>query len=132
MDKFNAAVSGNAEAEKAFHLQRAKFLEAEAEAEAKKQAKKQAEDFKSSPEFGMKILKKAEKKVPAPFLGQLIDGAELEGGGQLLRTSLALGYLLHKHIKIEKIRAGRGRGAGLKNQHLACVDGLYRLVNNYG
>lgn len=46
-----------------------------------------------------------------------IDGSVLEGGGQILRLSMAFSTLLRKPIKISKIRAGRSKG-GLRPQHL--------------
>ncbi len=49
-----------------------------------------------------------------------IDGSYGEGGGQVLRTSLALSALLSRDVHIENIRAGRPR-PGLAAQHLACV-----------
>lgn len=49
-----------------------------------------------------------------------IDGSYGEGGGQVLRTSLALSALLGREIRIEGIRAGRPR-PGLAAQHLAGV-----------
>ena len=49
-----------------------------------------------------------------------IDGAFGEGGGQILRTSLALSLLTGRPFVIERIRAGRRR-PGLRHQHLTCV-----------
>ncbi len=49
-----------------------------------------------------------------------IDGSFGEGGGQILRTSLALSLVTGKPFRIEKIRAGRKR-PGLLNQHLTAV-----------
>ena len=46
-----------------------------------------------------------------------IDGAQGEGGGQILRTSLALSALCGKPIAIENIRAKRNK-PGLLRQHL--------------
>ncbi|TAK01187.1 MAG: RNA 3'-terminal phosphate cyclase [Candidatus Manganitrophaceae bacterium] len=50
-----------------------------------------------------------------------IDGSYQEGGGQILRTALALSLVTHTPIRIEKIRAGRKR-PGLMRQHLAAVN----------
>ena len=49
-----------------------------------------------------------------------IDGSRGEGGGQVLRTSLALSLVTGKPFTIKKIRARRKK-PGLKRQHLACV-----------
>ncbi|MGH9801267.1 MAG: RNA 3'-terminal phosphate cyclase, partial [Blastocatellia bacterium] len=46
-----------------------------------------------------------------------IDGSIGEGGGQILRSSLALSLITGKAFRIEKIRAGR-RTPGLLRQHL--------------
>jgi RNA 3'-terminal phosphate cyclase (ATP) len=50
-----------------------------------------------------------------------IDGSEGEGGGQILRTSLALSLITGQPIRMEKIRAGRKK-PGLLNQHLTAVN----------
>ncbi len=49
-----------------------------------------------------------------------IDGAFGEGGGQILRSSLALSLVTGRPFRIEHIRAGRSR-PGLRKQHLAAV-----------
>ena len=49
-----------------------------------------------------------------------IDGSAGEGGGQILRTSLALSLVGGMPLKIEKIRAGRKK-PGLLRQHLTAV-----------
>jgi RNA 3'-terminal phosphate cyclase (ATP) len=49
-----------------------------------------------------------------------IDGSMGEGGGQILRTSLALACITGKNLHIENIRAAR-RKPGLAKQHLICV-----------
>jgi RNA 3'-terminal phosphate cyclase (ATP) len=49
-----------------------------------------------------------------------IDGSHNEGGGQILRTSLALSLATTTPFRIEKIRAGR-KQPGLQRQHLAAV-----------
>ena len=50
-----------------------------------------------------------------------IDGSQGEGGGQILRTSLALAMLTGKKLVMRNIRAGRAK-PGLRRQHLACVE----------
>jgi RNA 3'-terminal phosphate cyclase (ATP) len=49
-----------------------------------------------------------------------IDGSMGEGGGQVLRSSLALSLLTGTPLRIENIRAGRAR-PGLMRQHLVAV-----------
>jgi RNA 3'-terminal phosphate cyclase (ATP) len=51
----------------------------------------------------------------------LVDGSKGEGGGQILRTSLALACITGKGLRIENIRAAR-RNPGLAKQHLTCVQ----------
>ena len=50
-----------------------------------------------------------------------IDGTFGEGGGQILRTALALSLVTGKPFRIENIRAGR-RNPGLLRQHLTAVN----------
>lgn len=49
-----------------------------------------------------------------------IDGSFGEGGGQILRTSLALSMITGTPFRLYNIRANRRRG-GLQPQHLMCV-----------
>jgi RNA 3'-terminal phosphate cyclase (ATP) len=49
-----------------------------------------------------------------------IDGSLGEGGGQILRTSLALSCITGKALHMENIRANR-RNPGLAKQHISCV-----------
>lgn len=49
-----------------------------------------------------------------------IDGSQGEGGGQVLRTALALSLVTGKPFRMERIRASRAR-PGLMRQHLTCV-----------
>ncbi len=55
-----------------------------------------------------------------------IDGARGEGGGQILRTSLALSMITGRPLRMRQIRAGRAK-PGLRRQHLACVQAAARL-----
>ncbi len=50
-----------------------------------------------------------------------IDGSMGEGGGQVLRSSLAFSLLANAPFRIAKIRAGRAR-PGLMRQHLVAVN----------
>ena len=60
-----------------------------------------------------------------------VDGAMLEGGGQLFRMSMALAYLLKKSVNIKNIRGKRGNKAGgLGHQHLTGVI-IEIDLNNY-
>jgi RNA 3'-terminal phosphate cyclase (ATP) len=49
-----------------------------------------------------------------------IDGSQGEGGGQIVRTALALSLVTGKPFSLKNIRAGRPK-PGLQNQHLTCV-----------
>lgn len=49
-----------------------------------------------------------------------IDGSAGEGGGQMLRTALALSMCTGQPFAMDRIRAGRAK-PGLMRQHLACV-----------
>lgn len=50
-----------------------------------------------------------------------IDGSQGEGGGQILRTSLALSLVTGQPFRMERIRAKRQR-PGLLKQHLTAVE----------
>lgn len=50
-----------------------------------------------------------------------IDGSAGEGGGQILRTSLALSMCTGQPFSLTKVRAGRAK-PGLMRQHLTCVN----------
>jgi len=51
----------------------------------------------------------------------VIDGSEGEGGGQILRTSLALSLVTGQPFRMERIRARRQK-PGLLRQHLTAVE----------
>lgn len=55
-----------------------------------------------------------------------IDGSRGEGGGQILRTSLALAIITGRKLRMRNIRAARKR-PGLQRQHLACVEAAAQL-----
>ncbi|MBI1766621.1 MAG: RNA 3'-terminal phosphate cyclase [Acidobacteria bacterium] len=55
-----------------------------------------------------------------------IDGSFGEGGGQILRTSLALSLVTGQPFRIEKIRAGR-KNPGLLRQHLTAVNAAQQI-----
>jgi len=55
-----------------------------------------------------------------------IDGSAGEGGGQILRTSLALSCITGRGLRMEKIRAAR-RNPGLAKQHLSCVRAACKI-----
>ncbi len=57
-----------------------------------------------------------------------IDGSQGEGGGQVLRTALALAALTGQAVEIVNIRARR-RNPGLAPQHLAGVLAAARICN---
>jgi RNA 3'-terminal phosphate cyclase (ATP) len=55
-----------------------------------------------------------------------IDGSAGEGGGQILRTSLALSLATHTPVRITGIRKGRQR-PGLMRQHLTAVRACAKI-----
>jgi RNA 3'-terminal phosphate cyclase (ATP) len=57
-----------------------------------------------------------------------IDGSYGEGGGQVLRSSLALSAITGRPVRLEKIRAGR-RKPGLQPQHLTGVRALAKICD---
>jgi len=56
----------------------------------------------------------------------VIDGSYGEGGGQIVRTALALAAVTGRPVRIEKIRAGR-KTPGLAAQHLTSVRALAEM-----
>jgi RNA 3'-terminal phosphate cyclase (ATP) len=57
-----------------------------------------------------------------------IDGSHGEGGGQILRTALALAAISGRAIRFEKIRAGR-KNPGLAAQHLTGVRAIAAICD---
>ncbi|RJQ15788.1 RNA 3'-terminal phosphate cyclase [Candidatus Woesearchaeota archaeon] len=57
-----------------------------------------------------------------------LDGSHGEGGGQIVRTALALSTITGKPFMINNIRSGREK-SGLKNQHVHCIKALKQLCN---
>ena len=56
-----------------------------------------------------------------------IDGSHGEGGGQILRTALALASILQQPVEIHNVRAGRKK-PGLRPQHLAAVKAMAMIT----
>lgn len=59
-----------------------------------------------------------------------IDGSYGEGGGQVLRTSMALSAILGRTLKITNIRQNRAK-PGLQPQHLMACLAASRISNGY-
>src|SRR5215203_3526449 len=55
-----------------------------------------------------------------------LDGSEGEGGGQILRTSLALSMVTGTPVRIRNVRARRPK-PGLMRQHLVAVQAAARI-----
>jgi len=58
----------------------------------------------------------------------VIDGSQGEGGGQILRTSVALAAALGKSVRVVNIRSNR-RPGGLRPQHLSAVQAVARICH---
>lgn len=59
-----------------------------------------------------------------------LDGSTGEGGGQILRTGLALSMVTGRPLHITRIRAGRPK-PGLMRQHLACVQAAVAVCGGH-
>src|SRR3954470_11154594 len=57
-----------------------------------------------------------------------IDGSEGEGGGQILRSALALSILTKRPFRLINIPANRSQ-PGLRPQHLMCVKAAGAICN---
>jgi len=58
----------------------------------------------------------------------VVDGSHGEGGGQVIRTSVALSALTGKPVRITNIRAKRCT-SGLRAQHVSGVDAVAQMCN---
>jgi RNA 3'-terminal phosphate cyclase (ATP) len=56
-----------------------------------------------------------------------IDGSYREGGGQIIRTAIALSAITGKGVHIHHIRAGREK-PGLRPQHLHSIEGAAEIT----
>lgn len=57
-----------------------------------------------------------------------IDGSYGEGGGQILRMSIALAALTKKPVKVFNIRANRPN-PGLRRQHMTAIEAVAKICN---
>jgi RNA 3'-terminal phosphate cyclase (GTP) len=57
-----------------------------------------------------------------------IDGSTGEGGGQILRTSVAMSAVTGKEFRIENVRANREK-PGIRPQHLNAIESVARLCD---
>lgn len=55
-----------------------------------------------------------------------VDGSHGEGGGQILRTAIALSAIIGEPVKVVKIRAGRPN-PGLAPQHMTSIEAIAAL-----
>jgi len=60
----------------------------------------------------------------------VIDGSQGEGGGQIVRTSLALACVTGRAVRIERVRAGRPR-PGLAAQHVSSVRAAREICGGW-
>jgi RNA 3'-terminal phosphate cyclase (ATP) len=72
-------------------------------------------------------VNKALANMPATIQ---IDGSQGEGGGQILRTALALSMITGQAFELINIRAGRKK-SGLMRQHLVCVQASQHISQAY-
>ena len=86
------------------------------------------EDPDSTRTGGNDLPVRCVSRTPAIISGDrvLLDGSEGEGGGQVIRTALALSIVTGRPFRITGIRARRPK-PGLMRQHLACVYAAARI-----
>ncbi len=58
----------------------------------------------------------------------VVDGSQGEGGGQILRTAVALSAVTHESVKVTRIRAGRPT-PGLSPSHVTSVGAVASLCD---
>ncbi len=58
-----------------------------------------------------------------------LDGTFGEGGGQIVRTALALSIITQQPFHVTNIRSGRDK-PGLKMQHLNCITALQKISDS--
>ena len=67
------------------------------------------------------VMNSLDRKGPIAMSDMIsIDGSQGEGGGQIVRSSLALAMITGRGVAIDKLRAGRTK-PGLMRQHLTAV-----------
>jgi RNA 3'-phosphate cyclase len=59
-----------------------------------------------------------------------VDGSHGEGGGQILRMTVALSALTGRPVHVSNIRARRSN-PGLRPQHIAAIEAVRRLCNGH-
>ena len=89
--------------------------------------KRQGEKEKREKEDGRPDAAAGASAGPTPVR---IDGSFMEGGGQVLRISLALAAITGTPVHVSKIRQGRST-PGLRAQHLAGLVDRARLVGRF-
>lgn len=67
-------------------------------------------------------------EVPDLNVDIVIDGSQGEGGGQLVRTSVALSSIMDMSVRVDNIRHGRPK-PGLQAQHSAGVRLVSKIAN---
>lgn len=73
-------------------------------------------------------VKGAYKKMPKRCTMIAIDGSYGEGGGQILRTAIALASITATDVRIFNIRSHRPQ-PGLKAQHMKSIDAAAKLCD---
>jgi hypothetical protein len=79
----------------------------------------------------LKEAKLAEKRPSFDVVDDtiLVNGAVMEGGGQILRNCVALAAILEKRLQVFAIRANRPRGGG--TLFIVCQPRLLKRVSTF-